>query len=234
MARGRAWFTAAGVTAACVCVCTFAGVRPARADTTTTWPPPPELNYFEMPARELSARPRLSLAVGMGATFDDVGFRDGTTHAVPAFFATGGFGDGLVGVDFGVLASSAIGRYRSDDPVDRVALDAFGVVRPAAPLRPWDRGYAMRVLRTAGLELGFGWERDGRTTVAGSRFTVHLGARVEVPLTPVWATSQLRIRLGASRNLGLYTPRVYSSLAGNVTEVVDTAGELYAALVTVF
>ncbi len=43
------------------------------------------------------ARPRLSLAVGMGATFDSAGFTSGT-HAIPAFFGVGGFGDGLVGI----------------------------------------------------------------------------------------------------------------------------------------
>lgn len=44
-------------------------------------------------------RPRLSLAAGMGATFDATGFAGGT-HAIPAFFAVGGFGDGLTGFDW--------------------------------------------------------------------------------------------------------------------------------------
>jgi hypothetical protein len=207
--------------------------RPAGADTATSWPPPPELNSYELPARELAARPRMSLAVGMGSSFDAVGFGSGT-HAIPAFFATGGFGDGLVGFDFEAFASSAVGRFRNDDPVDRLALDGFGVVRPAAPLRPDDHRYPMRVLRTAGLELGFGLERDGRTTESGSRFTVHLGARVELPLTLLGAPSQLRLRLAAARNLGLYTPRLSSKKPGEVTQVEDTAGELFAALVAVF
>jgi hypothetical protein len=231
MARGlAAWsWGAASVVAAGV----LGAAAPAVADTSTSWPPPPELNNYDLPAVELAARPRMSLAVGMGSTFDAVGFGGGT-HAIPAFFATGGFGDGLVGVDFEAFASSAVGRFRNDNPVDRLALDAFGVVRPAAPLRPDDRRYRMRVLRTAALELGLGFERDGRTTESGSRFTAHVGARVELPLTSVGAPSELRLRLAASRNLGLYTPRLSGATAGTVTEVEDTAGELFAALVAVF
>jgi hypothetical protein len=209
----------------------FGGAGAARADTATTWPPPPELNNFEYPPIELAKRPRLSVAVGMGSTFDDAGFSDGT-HAIPVFVATGGFGDGLVGVDFEVSATSAIGRYRTQDPVDRVSLAGFAVVRPAAPLRPFDHRYRWRVLRTAALELGQGLERDGRTLAAGYRGFFHLGARVELPLTPLGGTSELRVRLAAGRNLGQYTPRVTAS--NGVTEVGDTAGELFIALLTVF
>jgi hypothetical protein len=92
----------------------------------------------------------------------------------------------------------------------------------------------MRVLKSAGLELGFGLERDGRATATGYRFTVHLGARVDLPLTPAGSASELRVRLAAGRNLGLYTPKLYGANAGDVTEVGDTAGELFAALVAVF
>ena len=203
------------------------------ASAQTAWPPPPELNAYEMPARALAPRPRMSVAIGMGTTFDAVGFSDGT-HGVPAFFATGGVGDGLAGLDFQAFASSASGRDRMANPVDRLALDAFGVVRPAARLRPGDRRYRMRVLRTLAGELGLGLERDGRTTASGSRFTVHLGARVELPLTPAGGPSELRLRLGVSRNLGLYTPRLYGATASDVTSVGDTTADLYAALVVVF
>jgi hypothetical protein len=240
MARAEAPFAAARITLALAVAVGLAAfgsagglvaVRPARADTATTWPPPPELNTFEYPPIELAARPRLSVAVGMGSTFDAAGFSDGT-HAVPAFFVTGGFGDALVGVDFEISASSAIGRYRSQDPIDRVAVLGFAVVRPCAPLAAADHRYRMRVLRTAALELGTGLERDGRTLVAGYRGIIHVGARVELPLTPLGGASELRVRLAAGRNLGLYTPGV--SGANGVTEVGDTAGELWAALLTVF
>ena len=52
----------------------------------------------EVPEAPLPWRPRLSLAAGMGATFDATGFAGGT-HTIPAFFAVGGFGDGLTGFD---------------------------------------------------------------------------------------------------------------------------------------
>ena len=233
MVRRRAW-SAAAIIAGFVggLVGGLAGVRVARADTTTSCPPPPELNTYEMPAIELAARPRLSAAVGMGTTIDDAGFNNGT-HAIPSFFATGGFGDGVVGVDFEVFASSAIGFYRSQDPVNRIALLGFAVVRPARPLCPFDGSYPMRVLRTVGLELGTGFEREARTLASGSRGVIHVGARVELPLTPLGgAPSEVRLRLAAGRNLGLYTPRVAAT--SGVTEVGDTVGELFAALVTVF
>jgi hypothetical protein len=50
----------------------------------------------------------------------------------------------------------------------------------------------------------------------------------------VGAPSQLRLRLAAARDLGLYTPRLSAKTAGEVTQVEDTAGELFAALVAVF
>jgi hypothetical protein len=212
------------------------GGGPASAQT-TAWLPPPELNAYEMPARELAPRPRMSLGIGMGSTFDAVGFPDGT-HAIPAFFATGGAGDGLFGVDFGAFSSSASGRDRAQqaDPVDRQALDLFGVIRPAAKLRPGDRRYRMRVLRTLAGELGLGLEREGTSTRASSRFRLHTGARVELPLTPVTLSrehSELRLRLAVSRGIGLYTPTIRLR-SGEVVEVGDTAAELYAGLVVVF
>ena len=76
------------------------------ASAQTAWLPPPELNAYELPARELAPRPRMSLGIGMGSTFDAVGFPDGT-HTLPAFFATGGVGDGFFGVDFEAFSSSA-------------------------------------------------------------------------------------------------------------------------------
>jgi hypothetical protein len=178
-------------------------------------------------------RPRFVAAAGMGATFEPVGF-DGGARAVPAFFATGGVGDGRFGFDFQAFASAATGRERQADPIDRVALDAFGVWRPAGGYRTDDRRWRMRLLRTLGVEVGMGLERTGRTTTAGSRFTVHTGARVELPLSPANEPSELRLRFGVRRSFGLYTPRLASSTAGDVTEVGDTAAEVYAAVVVVF
>lgn len=178
-------------------------------------------------------RPRFAFAVGMGTTFEPVGFDDGA-HAVPAFFATGGVGDGRFGFDFQAFASAATGRFRQADPIDRVALDAYGIWRPAGNFRLEDGRYRMRLLRTLGAELGMGLERTGRTMMAGSRFTVHTGARVEIPLSPANEPNELRLRLAVRRSLGLYTPRLASDTAGTVTEVGDTAVELYAAVVVLF
>jgi hypothetical protein len=181
------------------------------------------------------SRPRLSLAVGMGATFDSAGFPSGTAHAIPAFFGVGGFGDGLLGVDLGAFSSAASGRFHGTNelPVDRLALDAFGVLRPAARLRPDDARYGMRVLHTLAAEVGLGFERDGRTTGSGTRFQVHTGARLELPLTPAGLASELRLRLAVRHAIGLYTPVLAGATATDVTRVGDST-EVYAALATVF
>jgi hypothetical protein len=181
------------------------------------------------PPPELPPRPRMSLAIGMGASFDATGFPNGT-HAIPAFFATGGFGDGLCGFELGAFASSASGRYQmmvGYTPIDRLGLDAFGVVRPAARVRPDDTGYGSRVLHTLALEAGLGYERDGHTNGAGSRIQIHVGARVELPLTGAGQASELRLRLGYRRAMGLYTPQVLG------LEINDS-NEVYAALAVVF
>ena len=80
---------------------------------------------------------------------------------------------------------------------------------------------------------GLGLERDGRSAISGTRFLVHLGARVDLPLTPVREASELRLRLAVRRGLGLYKPKLYAH-GGTSTSVGDTAAELYAALVVVF
>jgi hypothetical protein len=179
-------------------------------------------------------RPRFSAAIGMGGTWDDAGFGDAGAHFTPAFFGTGGIGDGLWGLDFLAFASSGEGRNRDFNPIDRLGLDLFGVVRPAARVRSDDLRYRYRVLRALAGELGLGLERDGRTTSAGTRFVVHTGVRVELPITPTGGASELRIRLGVRRNIGLYTPRIYGSSAADVTYVHDTVAEIYGALVLVF
>lgn len=178
-------------------------------------------------------RPRFSVAVGMGSIFDSAGFPDGR-HAIPAFFALGGAGDGWFGVDFLVFASSASGRFFGDaeNPVDRLAMDGFSVWRPAGRFRPGDRGYGMRVLRTIGAEVGVGVERDGRRDSSGSRFTIHTGARIELPLTPVAESSELRLRLAVRRDFGLFTPNL--GTAGALTPVGETPLDVYAALALVF
>ena len=194
---------------------------------------PPEMVEAELLALAPPPRPRLSLAVGMGATRDPAGFPDGG-HFIPAFFGVGGFGDGLVGFDLGAFSSAASGRFPTrDSPIDRLALDAFAVVRPAARALPGDQRYRMRVLRTVGIELGLGFERDGQVAVSGDRWVIHTGARIEFPLTTGQA-GELRLRLAVRRAFGLYTPELSTKTGSNGAISVGDSTELYAALAVVF
>jgi hypothetical protein len=179
-------------------------------------------------------RPRFVAAVGMGVSFDSAGYGDAGAQPTPAFFGSGGIGDGFLGFDFLGYASSGSGRSTAHDPIDRLGLDLYGVVRPAAELAPEDDRYRYRVLRTVGAELGLGLERAGRTTSAGTRFVVHTGVRVELPITPPGVGGELRIRLGVRRDFGLYTPQIYGATAADVTRVRDTFAEVYTSLVLVF
>jgi hypothetical protein len=188
----------------------------------------------EPPPAVVVPRPRFSVAVAMGVTYDSTGLPD--AHAIPAFFATGGAGDGLLGVDFQVFGSNASGRFTAtgENAVDRVAFDGFGVFRPAGRFRLDDRRYRMRVLRGLGAELGLGLEREQRHDGSGSRFTIHTGARVDLPLTRPTDASEVRLRLAVRRDFGLFTPQVFSSASGDVTPIGDTLVELYGGLVFVF
>ncbi len=182
------------------------------------------------PAPPPPSRPRLSVAVGLGTSFESAGLSPARTALVPAFFATGGVGvDWPVGVEALAFASSSSGRFKSPDtPVDRLALSLIGVVRPCLwSFAPGDERYFTRVARTLGLELGLGLEREGTTVRAGSRLGFQAGARVEFPLSPNPATKELRVRLAARHLQGFYVPRV-----GTVD--VGDGFELYAALVSVF
>jgi hypothetical protein len=170
----------------------------------------------------------------MGGTFDAVGFADGNARAIPTFIAVLGIGDGPVGLDLGTYATQAAGRYGGENPVDRLAVDLFGVLRPGAWVRPDDRQYAMRVLHGLGAELGLGFERDGRSAASGTRFLIHTGLRVDLPLTPGREATEVRLRLATRRGFGLYTPNVYGRSVSDVVSVDDSALEVYAALVVVF
>src|SRR5438045_3005270 len=81
-----------------------AGVARAQGELSPPVSPAPEPELEALQPPPPSGRPRLSLAVGMGATLDSAGFASGT-HVIPAFFGVGGFGDGLIGVDLGAFSS---------------------------------------------------------------------------------------------------------------------------------
>jgi hypothetical protein len=219
----------AALLAACAAV---AWSGSARAQAVMTAPEPVEV--VEAPIRASFPRPPFIAGVGMGATFDAVGFTDGARHAVPAFFTVLGIGDALWGFELRAFASQAAGRFVGEDPIDRLAVDGTAVFRGGMLLAQDNQRYATRVLRTLGADLGLSFERGGRTMVAGTRFAICAGARVELPLTPAREASELRVRLAVRRAFGLYTPKLYGSAGSAVTEVDDTAVEIYTALVLVF
>jgi hypothetical protein len=203
----------------------------ARAQTFITGAPPATEFATDAPAdpEPLPPRPAMSLAVGMGSTFDSAGFQPARVVAIPAFFAVAGIGGGFAGFELGLFASTASGRSRApDSPVDRLAVDGVLVLRPwARRLGAEDRRYGVRVLRALGAELGLGLERDARVSQVGSRFGLHTGLRAELPLSAAGQRSEVRLRLAVRRMLGLYTPQIGEDRVGNTVE-------LYAALAVTF
>lgn len=175
-------------------------------------------------------RPKISVAVGVGASFERSGLAPARTDTVPTFFAVGGFGDGILGIDLGLTATTASGRFRAPDaPVDRLGADAMLVVRPWAI---WSAdmetlSFSRSLLRTIAAEAGLGYEHDSRGGRAGGRTGARLGARVDVPLFPR-DPSQLRLRFAVRRFIGFYVPQV------DATEVKDTGLEAYGALAVSF
>jgi len=184
--------------------------------------------WLEQPAqRPLVPRPGFTISIGTGASFDSVGFSDGT-HAIPSFFASGGIGEGFTGFEMSLFTSQASGRYRTQMPIDRLALDGMVVVRfLAARLSEQDYRYEARVGRTAAIEIGLAVERAGRGTVAANRVGMHTGARIELPLVPYGTTNEPRLRFGVRRMLGAGSPMVGD------TSVHDST-ELYVALALSF
>jgi hypothetical protein len=178
----------------------------------------------------VAPRPRMSLAIGMGASFDGTGFDPARTRALPTFLAMGGIGDGRASFGLFAYSTEASGRYRLPDmPVDRQGLDAMLVVRPMVlgGDAPPPLGYAARLARSLALELGIGLERDGRGPMTGSRFGVHTGAHIIVPLLAAGPRSEIGLRLGGRALFGLFVPRVGDTDVGNTAEV-------YAALNVTF
>jgi len=175
-------------------------------------------------------RPKISVAVGMGASFERSGLAPARTDTVPTFFAVGGFGDGIFGVDLGLTVTTASGRFRAPDaPVDRLGVDAMLVVRPwAASFETLETlSFSQSVRRTIAAEAGLGYEHDSRGLRAGGRMGARLGARVDVPLYPR-DPSQLRLRFAVRRFVGFYVPEV------DATEVQDTGLDAYAGLAVSF
>ena len=200
----------------------------------------PALALAQVPAQPPVARPRIELAAGMGASFDDAGLVSGLA-AVPAFFVMGGFGDGMLGVDLGLFTNSAIGRFRTPNfPVDRLAVDGMLLFRPGADrsfanAAHWAGEYGARVVRAAAVDLGLGYERASRITngpQSVDRFGIRIGAHLDIPLTPAGSTalaSELRLRLAVRRFVG-----ASHATFPNGDPAPDTRAEVFAALAAVF
>jgi hypothetical protein len=208
---------------------------PVPGNVPTVWGPTEPQEVIAENANERAiGRPRFSAAIGMGASFDSVGIADGH-DAVPTFVGVLGMGDGLLGLNLGAYATSATRAQRQkDSPVDRLAVDLFGVLRPAARYQRDDHSFGMRVLHSLAAELGPGLERAGRSNISGTRFLVHVGATVDLPISTEYEATEVRVRLGVRKNIGLYTPKLYGATASDVTDIRDTALDVYAALAVVF
>ena len=212
-----------GVAALALVAVLLAGGGRARADDAVGVAPP----------GPVASRPAIELALGMGASIDDAGLRAAGLSAVPSFYATGGFGQGMFGFDVGLFANSATGRYRTPNvPVDRLGFDGMLVIRPFADFVPADERYRMRVLRMLALDLGLGFERDSRISNGPEvvdRFGARVGVHADVPLTPAGARSELRLRFTARRFVG-----ASSSTFSGGDPAPDSRAELFAALAVVF
>ena len=218
------WFDRArtGVAALALVAALLAGGRARADDAVGVAPPGP-----------VASRPAIELALGTGASIDDAGMRAAGLSAVPSFYATGGFGQGMFGFDVGLFANSATGRYRTPNvPVDRLGFDGMLVIRPFADFVPADERYRMRVLRMLALDLGLGYERDSRLSPGPEsvdRFGARVGVHADVPLTPAGARSELRLRFTARRFVG-----ASSSTFSGGDPAPDSRAELFAALAVVF
>src|SRR5947209_10146244 len=142
MPRGAPSTRVTGRTPLALLVCLWAGVARAQVGTSPPLSTGPTPALQERSPPEPPQRPRMSLAVGFGASLDATGFADGA-HPIPAFFGVGGFGDGVVGFELGAFSTAASGRFHAADaaPVDRLGLDAFIVVRPLAGVGADDLRY---------------------------------------------------------------------------------------------
>ena len=83
-------------------------------------------------------------------------------------------------------------------------------------------------------ELGLGLERDSRVVVAGSRWEIHTGARIELPLTPAREAERAPAAPGGPAGDRPLHPRGLGRLGERATTSVGDSTELYAALAVVF
>jgi len=164
-------------------------------------------------------RPKVQVAVGLGASIDGNAPNPHPDRPVSAFFFSVGIGDELLGLDLRSFANGA-----TQMQLGRLSLELVGVIRPLAPVAR--EGYGYRVLRSASLDLGAGIERDSLAQDADWRAGLLLGAHADLPIGPA-APKELRLRLGVRR-------LVAGSGSVSTVAVKDSTAELYAQVAFVF
>jgi catechol 2,3-dioxygenase-like lactoylglutathione lyase family enzyme len=186
----------------CIAILLFAVARPASAQ-----------DFWRQ-------RPKVQVAVGLGASVDDNAPNPHPGRPLSAFFFAVGIGDGLVGLELRSFANGATNMQ-----MGRLSGELVGVVRPLA--RVAREGYGFRVLRTAAADVGPGVERDSLALDSDWRAGVSLGAHADLPIGPAGAAKELRLRLGVRR---LVATR--GSVGG--IPVKDSTVELYGQVAFVF
>jgi hypothetical protein len=165
-------------------------------------------------------RPKVQVAMGMGASIDHNAPNPHPGRPLTAFFFAVGIGDGLLGLELRSFANGATQMQLS-----RLSLELVGVVRPLAGVAR--EGYGYRVLRTASADLGAGVERAAVSQDYDWRTGLVLGAHADLPIGPAGAPKELRLRLGARRFLA-------GAGAVSAIGVKDSVVELYGQLAFVF
>jgi hypothetical protein len=217
---GQAWSQTADGSAA-------AGAGSSAGASTSTAASPA---MAAQPSPAKGNRPRLELAIGMGATVDDFGFVPARSQPVPSFVAMAGVGAGPIGFDVAVSATTAGGRFRAPDaPIDRIGVDLLLVLRPAAQLWAGSGGFAHRIARSVAAEIGPGLEHAARgITGSAERFGLRTGVHFDFPLSAMGDPGELRLRLGARRFWGITQAEIGSDT------VTDSQFQAYGALGVVF
>lgn len=165
-------------------------------------------------------RPKVQVALGLGASFDGNAPNPHPDRPLSAFFFGVGIGDELLGLDLRSFANGA-----TQMQLGRLSLELVGVLRPVVVLAR--EGYGYRVLRSASVDLGVGVERDSVALDSDWRAGLLLGAHFDLPIGPAGATKELRLRLGVRR---LFAG---SGSVGDIS-VKDSTVELYGQAAFVF
>ena len=216
-----------------------APVAPAAAASPAPPAPPPSAPVAPTVAvphdagLERAPEQHLDVSVGVGVSFDDTGTADGRTVAIPVFQATAGIGMELLGLEGRIASSQAAGRFHGkvgtqlDDPVDRLWVELQVAVRPLWPLAVGDTSWGARVMRAVTLTAGPGIEKASARSDGALRYGIAFGGHVNLPLTPSFEATDLRLRLGFHGFFGT------KATVGGL-EVGGDLGQAFAALAVAF